>query len=69
MNWIQRYATAHGQFPTRQQIKSKAREFSSVDGFKGSKGWMDKFLIRNVEVMQGIKARIEELQKNGRLLY
>jgi hypothetical protein len=45
--WIKNKLDSCGSFPDPLEIKKKAKEFTTVNKFKASKGWCDKFLRRN----------------------
>ena len=38
-----------GKMPKKIQIRKKAQSFGKKGAFKGSKGWCDKFVVRNKE--------------------
>ena len=44
--WIKEQEQEMGHNLTRAMIKNKARELTTVVGFKASKGWLDKFQRR-----------------------
>ena len=53
--WILQEQDDSDQLLTRHQIKQKAKELSTLRGFKASKGWLDKFRRRyNVEVRPAV---------------
>lgn len=50
VEWIHQQQAETNQLLTRCQIKRKAKEISTVNSFKASKGWLDKFRRRhNIE--------------------
>lgn len=58
--WIVGQQKTSGELLTRFEIKKKAKEMSSVDTFKASKGWLDKFKKRF-----GIIVRPSALESEG----
>lgn len=46
-NWIQGYISTYGRMPTNRDIKDRAMSHSAMPGFKASKGWLEKFLVRH----------------------
>lgn len=47
LNWVAKKFRKTGIFPDNKEIKVQAKIFSTLDKFKASKGWCDKFLRRN----------------------
>lgn len=47
VDWIREQQRETKQLLTRSEIKKKAREISTVNSFKASKGWLDKFRKRH----------------------
>ena len=45
--WIADYQNTYKQMPTSGNIKKKALEFTTLEGFKASKGWLEKFQLRH----------------------
>lgn len=46
-NWIQGYISTYGRMPSNRDIKDRAMSHSAMPGFKASKGWLEKFLVRH----------------------
>ena len=45
--WIRAQLKKSGELPKSRDIKEMACKYSKIDGFKASKGWLEKFLTRN----------------------
>jgi hypothetical protein len=53
LEWIVREKGGNGNGQlTRQMIRTKAQELSKSNGFKASKGWYERFVTRNREVIR-----------------
>jgi len=55
VEWIKDSIKNKGHFPTRQQIKAKAKNLCTVESFRASKGWCDKFFKRNTEILSRLR--------------
>lgn len=61
--WIAGYQDKYLKTPTSKMIKEKALQYSQVEGFKASKGWLEKFLLR-----QGLTLKVKLEQDSPRFL-
>lgn len=46
-SWIADFQDTYKVMPSSGQIKKKALEFTTLEGFKASKGWLEKFQLRH----------------------
>ena len=55
LNWIAEKFRKTSELPDNKELKIQAKIFSSLEKFKASKGWCDKFLRRNSRFFQHLK--------------
>lgn len=55
LNWIKDYCKTHNKFPMNIEICQKALTIIETPGFRASKGWFDKFMVRNKDVLKQFK--------------
>lgn len=67
VQWLIQECLVKGHFPSKTEIKDKARILSTYPGFQASKGWLDKFEKRNQETIQALKRQCGLLSKSGSL--
>ena len=55
-----------GQLPSYSAIREMSRKFKPIDSFKASKGWLDKFIKRNKDKIEGWKRMVSHPHSGGR---
>lgn len=65
--WVISYIKEHKEMPKSHLIRSKSLEYSTNPEFKASKGWMEKFKLRN-NFQQYLPQKIEDDNHQGTYL-
>lgn len=61
-NWIV-VNIKKGKYLTQTEIRSRARVFSGNNGFKASKGWLEKYFRRNKSISEGLNGLLGQQRK------
>ncbi len=68
LNQITKKHRRMGVFPDNKEIKIQAKIYSTLDKFKASKGWCDKFLRRNYRYFEYLKEKYKNVNSSPQIL-